>query len=103
MNLPKLWHENLTDNYSEKVSEIDKSVDLEYFKKNIYSKAIIRLASNPLLFFKISIKHILNRLKLLFLELTPIRIAIKKNSKFSNYLKKYKLLLAAERINSQKY
>ena len=103
MNLPKLWHENLADNYSEKVSAIDKSVDLEYFKKNIYSKAIIRLASNPLLFFKISIKYILNRLKLLFLELTPIRITIKKNSKFSNYLKKYKLLLAAERINSQKY
>ena len=102
MNLPKLWHENLADNYSEKVSAIDKSVDLEYFKKNIYSKAIIRLANNPFLFFKISIKYILNRLKLLFLELTPIRITIKKNSKFSNYLKKYKLLLAAERINSQK-
>jgi hypothetical protein len=102
MNLPKLWHENLADNYSEKVSAIDKSVDLEYFKKNIYSKAIIRLASNPLLFFKISIKYILNRLKLLFLKLIPIRIVIKKNSKFSNYLKKYKLLLAAERINSQK-
>ena len=97
MNLPKLWHENLADNYSEKVSAIDKSVDLEYFKKNIYSKAIIRLTRNPLLFFKISIKYILNRLE----RLMPIRLTLKKNSKFSNYLKKYKLLLAAERINPQ--
>ena len=101
INLPKLSHENLFDDYNKNCSQEDKVVDREYFKKNIYSKSMIRLKKNPLLFFKISIKYILNKLKLFFLELTPIRITIEKNSEFGNYLKKYKLFMAAERINSK--
>jgi len=100
--LPKLWHENLNNNYSEKVSEFDKSVDIEYFKKSIYSKAIARLTKNPFLFFKILLKYILKKIKLFFINLIPVRFIIKRNSKFGNYLKKYKLFLAADRINSQR-
>ena len=102
INLPKLRHENLSDFYNEGVAQVDKSMDLEYFKKNIYSKAMIRLKKNPILFVKISIKYILKRLNLIYLTLIPIRFALKKNSEFSNYLKKYQLFLAAERINSKK-
>ena len=101
MNLPKLWHKNLAENYSEKVSNIDKSVDLEYFKKNIYSKAMIRLTKNPILFIKIVISYILKKIKLIFLEIMPVELSLKKNSKFGNYLKKYKLFMAARRVNSQ--
>ena len=59
------------------ISEIDKSVDLEYFKKDIYSKAKIRLINNPLLFLKISTKYILKRLKLFSSKFIPIKFTPK--------------------------
>jgi len=91
--LPKLWHENLINNYSIDVSKLDTVITEKYLKKNLLHRALIRFFIDRDNFKRLFKSYLEKH----FLKLRYNIICLEKKS-FLKFLKRHGFTIAVDAV-----